>query len=79
VRKKSEAGESSGNTARFSEDDYWELYFSDPSQWWDNRLSKKNPKAPDFKHKTLKKALWIQGWYTPEWVKEKFSLAGFKD
>jgi hypothetical protein len=47
-----ETGESSGTAKDMSEDDYWHLYFSDPSLWWDNRLTKKNPKAPDFKRKS---------------------------
>lgn len=35
----------------------WGEYFRDPSQWWDNRLNKRNPKAPDFKHRITGKAL----------------------
>ncbi|KAG0598383.1 hypothetical protein M758_12G068300 [Ceratodon purpureus] len=49
----------------------WEEYFVDPSQWWDNRVEKKNPRAPDFKHKATGKALWVDGWYTPAWVKAR--------
>ena len=30
----------------------WEKYFEDPSLWWDNRATKRNPKQPDFVHKT---------------------------
>jgi hypothetical protein len=56
-----------------SEEQIWLEYFKDPSQWWDNRLSKKNLKAPDFKHKVTKRALWIDGWYTLAWVKIRFS------
>jgi hypothetical protein len=59
-----------------SEDDYWRAYFADPSQWWDNHLSKRNSKAPDFKHKPSKKALWIKGWYIPSWIHETFDSVG---
>ena len=64
---------SSGVDGR-SDEFYWNEYFADPSQWWDNRGSKSNTRSPDFKHKRLKKALWIDGWYTPGWVKSKFGL-----
>ena len=44
--------ESSGSSVVDEGEDYlWRQYFSDPSQWWDNRKSKRNPKGPDFKHK----------------------------
>jgi hypothetical protein len=29
----------------------WRQFFSDPSQWWDCRSEKVNPRYPDFKHK----------------------------
>lgn len=50
----------------------WEEWANDPSQWWDNRAKKTNPKAPDFKFKdkSVNKALWIDS-RTPNWVKEK--------
>ncbi|KAG0569542.1 hypothetical protein KC19_6G098400 [Ceratodon purpureus] len=50
----------------------WEEYFAGPFQWWDNRVNKRNPRSPDFKHKVTGKALWIDGWSTPAWVKAKF-------
>ena len=28
-------------------------------QFWDNRVGKRNPKAPDFKHKQGGQALWL--------------------
>lgn len=49
----------------------WHEYFADPSQWWDNRDNKRNPRAPDFKHRVSKKALWVDGWYTPKWAKDR--------
>ena len=42
----------------------WRDVCEHSDQWWDNRFSKRNPKAPDFKHKTTKKALWIDNWFT---------------
>ncbi|KAJ7241242.1 hypothetical protein O6H91_Y438100 [Diphasiastrum complanatum] len=51
----------------------WQEFFSDPSQWWDNRLTKKRPKHPDFKHKRTLEVLWVDGWMNPSWVKEKMA------
>ena len=31
-----------------------------------------NSGSPDFRHKVAKKVLWIDGWYTPAWVKLRF-------
>ena len=36
--------------------------------WW----VQLNSRSPDFKHKVTKKVLWIDGWYTPAWVKQRF-------
>ena len=47
----------------------WESLFGDPGQWWDNRISKRSPRAPDFKHKANgDAALWIDSSSTPAWV-----------
>ena len=46
----------------------WQSYFADPSAWWDNRRDKRNPKAPDFKHKASGDALWVGGKKNPSWV-----------
>jgi len=43
-----------------------------PDEWWDNRMSKRNPRAPNFKHKATNKALWIDNVRTPNWAKVKF-------
>ncbi|KAJ7527991.1 hypothetical protein O6H91_16G079700 [Diphasiastrum complanatum] len=51
----------------------WQEFFSDPSQWWDNRLTKKTPKHPDFKHKRTLDGLWVDGSLNPSWVKEKMA------
>ena len=54
-----------------AEEYHWRQYFADPSQWWDNQENKRNPRCPDFKHKVTRKALWIDGWYTPDWVSDR--------
>ncbi|KAJ7517124.1 hypothetical protein O6H91_21G011200 [Diphasiastrum complanatum] len=62
---------SSGRLVRIEQ--LWQEYFSDPSQWWDNRLTKKSPRHPDFKHKRTLEGLWVDGWLNPSWVKEKMA------
>ncbi|KHN13672.1 Protein OSB2, chloroplastic [Glycine soja] len=39
------------------------------ANWWDNRLNKRNAKAPDFKHKETSKGLWLDS--SSKWVLEK--------
>ncbi|KAJ7533648.1 hypothetical protein O6H91_13G058400 [Diphasiastrum complanatum] len=51
----------------------WQEFFSDPSQWWDNRFIKKSPKYPDFKHKTRNEGLWMDGLLNPPWVRTKMA------
>ncbi|KAJ7290856.1 hypothetical protein O6H91_05G071700 [Diphasiastrum complanatum] len=51
----------------------WQEFFSDPSQWWDNRLTKKSPKHSDFKHKRTLEGLWVDSWLNPSWVNEKMA------
>lgn len=46
----------------------WSELFANPDQFWDNRRSKRNPRAPDFKHKDTGVALWIDSRQTPDWV-----------
>ena len=36
--------------------------------WW----LQPNSGSCDFRHKVTKKVLWIDGWYTPAWVKLRF-------
>ena len=47
---------------------YWRHLVSYPDDWWDNRVTRKNPKALDFKHKGTHKALWLNNWQTPKWA-----------
>lgn len=51
----------------------WQLFFSDPTAWWDNRRNKKNPKGPDFSHRSVKRGdyaigLWTTGKKNPSWL-----------
>ncbi len=46
----------------------WAALFCSPDDFWDNRATKRNPKAPDFKHKETGEALWVESRTTPSWV-----------
>ncbi|KAJ7553580.1 hypothetical protein O6H91_06G104000 [Diphasiastrum complanatum] len=63
--------EISGKVVRMEQ--LWQEFFSDPSQWWDNKLIKKSPKYPDFKHKSTHEGLWIENWLNPSWVEAKIA------
>ncbi|GER54320.1 organellar single-stranded DNA binding protein 3 [Striga asiatica] len=52
-----------------SSDDSWKDVVENPDNWWDCRANKKNPKAPDFKHKKTGDALWLNR--APGWVSAK--------
>lgn len=55
----------------------WQEFFQDPTRWWDNRTGKRNPKAPDFKHKDNgDKALWLTGNKNPSWVAGQLAAIG---
>jgi hypothetical protein len=56
------------------EDAIWIEYFTDPNQWWDNQFNKRNLMAPNSKHQITKRALWVDGGYTPDCVKDGFNL-----
>ncbi|KAI5002132.1 hypothetical protein ZWY2020_026782 [Hordeum vulgare] len=45
----------------------WQNLVESPQSWWDNRVDKRSPKAPDFKHKDTGEALWLSP-RTPSWV-----------
>ncbi|XP_061368863.1 protein OSB3, chloroplastic/mitochondrial-like isoform X2 [Gastrolobium bilobum] len=51
------------------DDQSWNDLVKNPTKWWDNRLNKKNERAPDFKHKESGEALWLNG--SPSWVLSK--------
>jgi len=33
---------------------HWRQYFEKLEEWWDNRIVKRYPRGPDFKHKNSK-------------------------
>ncbi|KAL0890045.1 hypothetical protein Bca101_014028 [Brassica carinata] len=47
----------------------WKELVENPDKWWDNRIDKRNAKAPDFKHKETGEALWLNE--SPTWVLSK--------
>lgn len=64
----------------------WRQFFADPTAWYDNRFNKKNPKAPDFKAKSIpapdnpafKAGLWINDTKkNPSWVPAALQQAGY--
>lgn len=66
----------SANVHRVSDegalDVFWRDLIENPIDWWDNRESRRNPRAPDFKHRITRQALWIDNWQTPAWARAKF-------
>lgn len=73
VPSSSDIPEGRVEATRVSIEQNWDKYFRDTTQWWDNRRSKVNPRAPDFKHKRTRKALWLDSYYTPEWVRARLN------
>lgn len=65
------------NKAKDAKEFLWRSLVENPKDWWDNRLDKKNPKAPDFKHKTSGEVLWLSK-STPEWVLSALQPVGKK-
>ncbi|KAG8377654.1 hypothetical protein BUALT_Bualt08G0055400 [Buddleja alternifolia] len=51
----------------------WQIFFANPSEWWDNRKCKTKPIAPDFKHKDTGEALWLKD-TDPPWIKKQLEL-----
>ncbi|XP_031097553.1 protein OSB1, mitochondrial-like [Ipomoea triloba] len=51
----------------------WQVFFSNPSEWWDNRKNKVNHKGPDFKHRYSGEALWLQQ-NDPPWIRRQLEL-----
>ncbi|CAM8945704.1 unnamed protein product [Rhodiola kirilowii] len=52
----------------------WQLFFTNPQEWWDNRKDKRNPRAPDFKHKDTGEVLWLPSPNDPPWVATQLQL-----
>lgn len=61
-------------TSRYQDDDKWRRYFDNPEQWYDNRRSKRNPRAPDFRHKNGSDVLWLSS--APSWAHEHLGSRG---
>ena len=61
-------GGSSSSVASKDVEGRWAALFCSPGDFWDNRATKRNPKAPDFKHKETGEALWVESRNTPAWV-----------
>ncbi|CAK9312607.1 unnamed protein product [Citrullus colocynthis] len=51
----------------------WQVFFSSPHEWWDNRNQKSNPKHPDFRHKSTGEALWLHA-TDPPWIRKQLEL-----
>ncbi|CAM6073937.1 unnamed protein product [Sphagnum tenellum] len=62
-----------GGQKRNSVEKLWREFFSDPSQWWDHRSEKANPRYPDFKHKKTREALWLSDKFKPSWVEAEIA------
>ncbi|CAH9086123.1 unnamed protein product [Cuscuta epithymum] len=55
----------------------WQVFFSNPDEWWDNRSKKVNRNSPDFKHKHTGEALWLMQ-DDPPWVRRQLELQDSK-
>ncbi|KAL3510480.1 hypothetical protein ACH5RR_029881 [Cinchona calisaya] len=51
----------------------WQVFFANPYEWRDFRMSKKNPKHPDFKNITTGEALWLDH-NDPPWIKRQLQF-----
>lgn len=74
-----EAGEHATHTSNITSssrhEKLWKDLFSNPTEWQDNRMEKRNLKHPDFKNKSTGEALWLDSYHKPSWVDQKlFSL-----
>ncbi|XP_022894358.1 protein OSB1, mitochondrial-like [Olea europaea var. sylvestris] len=73
--KKLESGDSTVDYAQKKRDrlHLWQVFFTNPNEWWDNRKSKPRPNHPDFKHKDTGEVLWLQD-NDPPWIKKQVQL-----
>jgi len=53
------------------ERELWAELERDRTQFWDNRVGKRNPKAPDYKHKSTGHGLWLSSRNAPDWAAEE--------
>ncbi|KAK9794639.1 hypothetical protein WJX73_005598 [Symbiochloris irregularis] len=61
------------DTPQLSVEQRWNDVFANYSQYWDNRANKRNPRAPDFKHKSTGAPLWIDSRDTPIFVEQQLT------
>ncbi|CAA7061323.1 unnamed protein product [Microthlaspi erraticum] len=54
---------------KVGEEEAWKDLVENMDKYWDNRLNKRNPKAPDFKHRETGVGLWLDN--SPSWVVER--------
>ncbi|KXZ49742.1 hypothetical protein GPECTOR_19g193 [Gonium pectorale] len=53
----------------------WESLRDNPEQWFDNRRTKINPRAPDFKRKDDRNvALWATSYAAPDWAPQVLEM-----
>ncbi|XP_031273386.1 protein OSB1, mitochondrial-like [Pistacia vera] len=76
--EESKSGEGEADIDKHVSQEYlWQLYFSNPYEWWDNRKNKLSPGSPDFKHKDTGEALWLKP-NDPPWIKRQLQLLDSK-
>ncbi|KAE8056840.1 hypothetical protein FH972_013576 [Carpinus fangiana] len=51
----------------------WQVFFTNPYEWWDYRNHKVNPRQPDFKNRHTGEALWLRT-NDPPWIKRQLQL-----
>ncbi|XP_074349200.1 protein OSB1, mitochondrial isoform X2 [Apium graveolens] len=51
----------------------WQVFFTNPLEWYDNRNSKKSPNHPDFRHKDTGEVLWLKQ-SDPPWIQKQLEL-----
>lgn len=56
--------------------DLWEELRAKPEKFWDNREGKRNPRAPDYKHKDTGAALWLNSRERPSWISIDGHISG---
>ncbi|KAL2229414.1 protein OSB3, chloroplastic/mitochondrial [Sesamum indicum] len=64
--KQVQGGEGPGERKNDSKEDSWKNLVEYPNKWWDNRVNKRYPKSPDFKHKETGDVLWLSD--IPDWA-----------
>ncbi|XP_062164609.1 protein OSB1, mitochondrial-like [Alnus glutinosa] len=51
----------------------WQVFFTNPYEWWDNRKHKVNSWQPDFRHRHTGETLWLSP-NDPPWIKRQLQL-----